>query len=168
MKIKISNLSEGTHNVRFSEPVNEIGLELPFEGNVEVEVELKKTHNQIILYSSIFLSVVFECDRCTGAFKKLLRTNYEMVYLQGMEPVESQSDNIVYIPSAADVIDISDDVRDFSILAVPMKKLCSEECKGLCSRCGKNLNEGDCSCSKNETDIRWLPLMELKNKLNTN
>ncbi len=168
MKIKISNLSEGTHNFRFSEPVNVIGLELPFEGNVEVEVELKKTHNQIILDSSVSVSAVFECDRCTGTFKKLLLTDYEMVYLQGMEPVESQSDNIVYIPSVADVIDISDDVRDFSILAVPMKKLCTEVCKGLCSRCGKNLNEGDCSCSKDETDIRWLPLMELKNKLNTN
>ncbi|HKB87325.1 MAG TPA: DUF177 domain-containing protein [Ignavibacteriaceae bacterium] len=168
MKIKISNLSEGTHNFRFSEPVNVVGLELPFEGNVEVEIELKKTHNQIILDSSVSVSIVFECDRCNGTFKKLLGTGYKMVYLQGMEPVESQSDNIVYIPSVADVIDISDDVRDFSILAVPMKKLCSEECKGLCSRCGKNLNEGNCSCGKDETDVRWLPLMELKNKLNTN
>jgi uncharacterized protein len=82
--------------------------------------------------------------------------------------VESESDNITYISSEADVIDISNDVRDFSILAVPMKKLCSDNCKGLCSKCGQNLNEGDCQCSKDETDIRWLPLMELKNKLNTN
>ncbi len=168
MKIKISNLSEGTHKFRFSEPVNTIGLEAPFEGNVEVEVEIKKTHNQLILDSSVSVNAVFECDRCTVPVNKLLHANYEMVYLSRIEPVETESDNITYISSEADVIDISNDVRDFSILAVPMKKLCSEDCKGLCTRCGKNLNEGDCQCSKDETDIRWLPLIELKNKLNTN
>ncbi len=168
MKIKFSNLSEGTHNFRFSEPVKSIGLESPFEGNVEVEVELNKTHNQLILDSTVFVDAFFECDCCMTAVKKQLRADFELVYLQGIEPVESESDNIVYISPEQDVIDISNDVRDFSILAVPMKKLCSEDCKGLCSKCGKNLNEGDCSCSKDDTDIRWLPLMELKNKLNTN
>lgn len=168
MKIKISNLSDGTHFFRFSEPVKSIGLESPFVGNVEVEVELKKAHNQLILDSSVLINSEFECDRCMSSFNKQLRSDYELVYLIGVEPVESESDNIVYISSETDVIDISNDVRDFAILAVPMKKLCSEDCKGLCSVCGKNLNEEQCSCSKNDTDIRWLPLMELKNKFNTN
>ncbi len=147
MKIKISNLSDGVHQFRFTEPVNGIGLEPPFLGNVEVEVELKKAHNQLIVDSSVLVNAEFECDRCTSLFTKQLSTDYEMVYLIGVEPVESESDNIVYVTAEADVIDLSDDVRDYSILAVPMKKLCSEECKGLCSRCGKNLNEGRCTCS---------------------
>ncbi len=168
MKIKISNLSDGSHQFRFVEPVNSIGLESPFEGNIEVDVEINKVHNQLILDSSILVNTVFECDRCTASFSRPLRAEYEMVYMLRVEPVETESDNIAYLSAEADSIDISDDVKDFAILAVPMKKLCSEECKGLCSRCGKNLNEGDCSCSKNETDARWFPLMELKNKINTN
>ncbi len=168
MKIKISNLSDGSHQFRFVEPVNTLGLELPFEGNIEVEVEINKIHNQLILDSSILVNTVFECDRCTALFSKALRAKYGMVYMLGVSPVETESDNIAYLSAEADSIDISEDVRDFAILAVPMKKLCSEECKGLCSKCGKNLNQGDCTCSKDETDARWLPLMELKNKLNTN
>ena len=168
MKIKISNLSDGSHQFRFVEPVNALGLEPPFEGNIEVDVEINRTHNQLILDSSILVNTVFECDRCTALFNRPLHTEYEMVYMMGVEPVDTESDNIAYLSAEADSIDISDDVRDFTILAVPMKKLCSEECKGLCSRCGKNLNEGDCSCSKEAADVRWLPLMELKNKLNTN
>ncbi len=168
MKIKISNISEGIHHFRFSESVNSVGLESPFEGNVDVEVELRKTRNQIILDSTVFVNTGFECDRCTTHFNRLLRANYKMVYLQGVESVESGSDNIVYLSPEADVIDISNDVRDFSMLSIPMKKLCSEDCKGLCYKCGKNLNEGECTCSKDETDARWLPLMELKNKLNNN
>jgi uncharacterized protein len=168
MKIKISNLSEGTHKFRFLEPVNTVGLGSPFEGDVEVDAELKKTHDQLILDSAISVNASFECDRCTAPVKRLLHADYKMVYLSGMEPVESESDNIIYLPSEADVIDISNDVRDFSILAVPMKSLCRDDCRGLCSKCGKNLNDGDCQCSKDETDSRWLPLMELKNKLNNN
>jgi len=168
MKIKISGLSEGIHHFRFSESVSLVGLETPFIDNVDVEVELKKSHNQIVLDSVIFVNTEFECDRCTVHFHKLLRADYKMVYLQGVKPVESKSDSIVYLSPEADVINISNDVRDFSMLSVPMKKLCSEDCKGLCYKCGKNLNEGECTCDKNDTDARWLPLMELKNKLNTN
>lgn len=168
MKIKISNLSDGTHHFKFVEPVTSIGLEIPFEGNVEIEVELKKAHNQIILDSVILADAIFECDRCTTSFDKTLNADYRMVYLLGVEPVESESDNVIYLSPEADIIDISNDVRDFSMLSLPMKRLCYEDCKGLCYKCGKNLNEGDCSCNKNETDARWLPLKELKNKLNTN
>ncbi len=168
MKIKISNLSDGSHEFRFIEPASMLGLESPFEGDIEVDVEINKVHNQIILDSSILVNGVFECDRCTASFSSPLRAEYKLVYMLGIEPVDTASDRIVYLSAEADSIDISDDVRDFTILAIPMKKLCSEACKGLCSRCGKNLNEGDCTCSKIENDARWLPLMELKNKLNTN
>lgn len=168
MKIKISNLSDGSHHLRFIEPITTVGLEIPFEGNVEVNVELKKAHNQIILDSAVLIDAKFECDRCTASFNRTLSTNYKMVYLLGVEPVESESDNIIYLSYETDMIDISNDVRDFSLLSLPMKRLCSEDCKGLCYKCGKNLNEGDCSCIKEETDTRWLPLIELKNKLKTN
>lgn len=168
MKIKISNLSDGTHQFRFIEPAGKIGLESPFEGNIEVDVEINRIHNQIILDSSILVNAVFECDRCTASFSSPLHAEYKLVYMLGVEPVDTESDRVAYLSAEADSIDISDDVRDFTILAIPMKKLCSVECKGLCSKCGKNLNEENCSCSKDDTDARWLPLMELKNKLNTN
>lgn len=168
MKIKISNLSDGAHHFRFVELATSVGLELPFEGNVEVEVELKKTHNQIILDSAISVNTKLECDRCTVSFNRLLNSNYKIVYLLGVESVESKSDNIIYLSSDTDIIDISNEVRDFSMLSIPMKRLCKEDCKGLCYKCGNNLNESECSCVKDKTDVRWLPLMELKNKLNNN
>ena len=86
----------------------------------------------------------------------------------GQEPDDNDSIDISYLPLEADKIDITKDVRDYALLAIPMKKLCKEDCKGLCVNCGKNLNEGDCNCSKDMIDPRWLPLQELKNKLNIN
>lgn len=168
MIIKISNLSDGVHNYSFKEPVKEIGLSEYFTGEAQADVELKKSHNQIILDAKLTLKANFECDRCTKEFEQTLETGFKMVYLFGKDEAEDTSMNITYLPVDADKINLDKDVRDFAVLAVPMKKLCIEDCKGLCIKCGKNLNEGDCGCEKTETDDRWLPLKDLKNKLNIN
>ena len=168
MIIKISNLSDGVHNYNFNDSIKELGLSEPFYDNFTVDVELNKFQNQIILDSEIFLKAKFECDRCSDESNTELKTKYRMVYLFGQEPDDNDSIDISYLPLEADKIDITKDVRDYALLAIPMKKLCKEDCKGLCANCGKNLNEGDCNCSKDVIDPRWLPLQELKNKLNIN
>jgi uncharacterized protein len=69
-----------------------------------------------------------------------------MVYLFGNVPESNDSDNVVYLPLDADKINLRKELRDYAILSVPMKKLCSDDCKGLCFKCGKNLNNGSCDC----------------------
>jgi len=65
-----------------------------------------------------------------------------------------------------DKIDLDEYIRDYAVLAVPMKNLCSEDCKGLCPKCGKNLNEGTCNCSEENIDPRWESIQKLKTKNN--
>jgi len=168
MNIKISNLSDGIHNYTFNEPVSELGLEEPFVNDLLVNVELNKSHNQVILDTKFSLTANFSCDRCNKNFNSVLTNSYRMVYLFGTEPVDSGSISITYLSIDTDKINIDNDVRDYALLSIPMKKLCKEDCKGLCSKCGKDLNEGNCNCQQNEIDARWLPLMELKNKINNN
>lgn len=168
MFIKISSLSEGVNNFSFNEPIEKIDLAEPFCGNFFANVELSKTRNQILLNAEINLKAVFACDRCNSDFSKEIISNYRMVYMFGKEPIETEAVNITYLPINADKIILTDDFRDYSILSIPMKKLCMENCKGLCIKCGKNLNEQQCVCSENEIDERWSPLLELKNKLNSN
>ena len=168
MKIKISNLSDGIHNFNFDETVHAVNLSEPFFGNILVDAELNKSHNQLVLSTKITAKVNFDCDRCNINFNSTITNSYKMVYLIGMQPQDSDSINIAYLRADADKIILDDDVRDFALLAVPMKRLCSEFCKGLCIKCGKNLNDGDCGCVHENIDDRWLPLVELKNKLNNN
>jgi uncharacterized protein len=168
MIIKISNLKDGVHEYSFDESIDTINLSEPFYGNFQLLAVLKKSHNQIILDAEITLRAKFECDRCTALFDDIIKTNYQMVYLFGQEAVESDSVNVTYLPLETVNINLKDDVRDFALLSIPMKKLCMEACKGLCSKCGKDLNKEDCSCTGEQIDERWLPLMELKNKINNN
>ena len=62
-------------------------------------------------------------------------------------------------------LDIDEQLKDQLEIEFPLRFLCSDDCKGLCSRCGKNLNEGDCSCLASEIDPRFAPLQQLLEKM---
>jgi uncharacterized protein len=162
MIIKIANLSEGIHEYKFNENVENIGDNGPFFGNFLLNVKLVKTHNQIILNGDLALNAKFICDRCASGYDSVIKTGYKMVYLLGQHIDDNGSTDVAYLPADADKIDLRNDVHDYAILAVPMKKLCREDCKGLCYKCGKDLNEGDCNCWKENIDERWKVLIESK------
>src|SRR5712671_5369781 len=61
---------------------------------------------------------------------------------------------------------LEDALREQVLLAVPLKMLCRDDCKGLCPYCGKNLNESACSCTAPVQDPRWSALKEIRDKLN--
>ena len=168
MIIKISNLSEGEHNFVFEDKVEKLNLDNPFYGKYKSFLTLNKLHDQLILFVVSEFKVKFECDRCGTDFRSRLKSDYKMVYLMNETLQETDSLNVIYLSRDADSINISEDVREFALLSVPMKKLCSEKCKGLCYKCGKNLNIQQCICSTEEIDPRWKPLFNLKDKLNLN
>jgi uncharacterized protein len=168
MMIKTSGLSEGIHHLTLEEEINELELKEPFSGKYRAEVKLTKLHNRIILDIDLKTQAYFECDRCGINFNCTLLNNFQIVYLFGDSPEESSSDNIIYLPPDADKIKLDKELRDYAILSIPMKKLCREDCKGLCFRCGKNLNNVSCKCEAEQVDPRWKPLIELKNKVNFN
>ena len=78
------------------------------------------------------------------------------------------SDNILNLDEMDDIIYVESDEVDLDDLLVPelildmdIAVLCSEDCKGLCPKCGKNLNEGDCGCDRRVIDPRLAKLQEL-------
>jgi uncharacterized protein len=163
MKIQIGSLSEGLHEYQFTTPVEEAGLGEPFDGQVNVSVSLEKTGNQIVLRGLVKAGGEFTCDRCAGSFPLAVDAAYRMYYVteggqfEGIDPAELQ----VVTPGAGS-IDITEDVRQTAMLAIPLKLLCSETCRGLCPKCGTNLNVQSCSCTREEGDTRWEPLRSLR------
>jgi len=60
-----------------------------------------------------------------------------------------------------DAVDLDELVREQILLALPSRRLCREECKGLCPTCGADLNAGRCACEQREVDPRWSALADL-------
>ena len=168
LKIKISGLNNGTYTYDFEGNIGDLSLEEPFCDKYIIKVVLNKFDDQLILEASTIANAEFTCDRCLVAFKRDVESNYKMVYLFMNKAEASPKSDITYLLRNSVYIDLTDDVRDYLMLAVPMKKLCKEDCKGLCYKCGADLNMGNCECTENEIDERWNKLLELKKKFNTN
>ena len=168
MRIKISGLENGTYEYDFEDDIEKIDLTEPLFGKYNVNVVLNKFDDQIILEASTTAGANLICDRCGTEFKKTIISKYKMIYLlRSIEDAEEEI-NITYLSPDTHIIDLSNTVRDYMILSIPMKRLCKEDCKGLCVKCGSDLNEKQCECEDSEIDDRWKVLTELKNKLNKN
>ncbi len=162
MKIKITSLSEGRHFYNLDATVEELELPSEFFGKVRVQVLLEKTKDHILLRTTLSVNRHCECDRCLKRYDREFYNEYHMFYIHDIANKHLYDEDVVtVIRKDQDFIDISTDVREFAMLSIPMKNLCKEDCKGLCPRCGKDLNEGECNCEKEKIDSRWLTLKEL-------
>lgn len=101
---------------------------------------------------SVYCSI---CYRCLGSVNGMLDLRIKENFVNSAN--EEQTD---MYPYEGKVLDIGKALNDNIILNLPMKQLCSENCKGLCSKCGKNLNEAQCNCSEDGIDPRMEGLVK--------
>ena len=66
---------------------------------------------------------------------------------------------------SGDGIQLADVLREQILLALPVKVVCRDDCRGICAGCGRNLNTETCSCEEQSPDPRWAALADIKNKL---
>lgn len=164
MIIKYTNFSDGIHQFVLSETAEKLGLEDLFFGDVVVDCTMDKSPHQIVLKCGIEANSKFICDRCNQQFDSLLKNNFILSFLFVKSENGIDDYNVRYLSPEQDKIDLSKDVFEYAELSVPMKHLCSEDCKGLCSRCGTNLNEKNCGCRVEINNDIWAPLQKLKDE----
>lgn len=162
LRIRISGLSNGLHDYRFTVKPSFIGLEESFSHPVEVEASIDKTTRQILLRAKVSTSGHFQCDRCIENFEREIASSYSTFYVYDEIDGASRPPEEVTVLSTDTVhLDLREDIREIVELAVPLKLLCTEECKGLCPRCGSNWNMVSCSCKEEIRDSRWKGLEDL-------
>jgi uncharacterized protein len=157
LRINISKLSEGEHNYPFEAEPAEIGLGEEFTGKVTVEAALQKSPRQVFLHVEARTSGTFACDRCLEDVKKNVNAHYDILYVTQNKPDEGEEKNaeVQVITPDINYLDLDEDVRQYLTLAVPAKRLCQDDCRGLCPICGVNRNTTPCSCAGDKVDPRW-------------
>jgi uncharacterized protein len=106
------------------------------------------------------------CSRCLEPFTQPVTTEFDLRYVPHTENLgegeqEVEEDDLTTAFYADDQIDLEQLIMEQFHLALPMKPLCSEACKGLCPQCGTNLNTGSCECDPKWEDPRLAPLKAL-------
>jgi uncharacterized protein len=138
------------------------GTHRDFDATVEGTVT--RMGNRLLLRAAVRGTVRLECSRCIELFDMPLETEIAVVFHRGEVPRDVEEDDLVLIAESDEAgYDILPRVREAVILELPMRYLCSEECRGLCARCGANLNKGPCGCGESRDDERWAPLKKLLN-----
>jgi uncharacterized protein len=139
-------------------------------GGVATEARLKLTAervgSEVLLRGTIRARLSLECSRCLSGFERESDIPVELEYHPAEEMPEAETyelssgelDTGFYRGEELDLTEIS---KEQVLLNIPMKPLCGEGCKGICPRCGANLNEKACGCAAGPGDLRFEKLKEL-------
>ena len=168
LTVDLTKLEGGKHaSVRTEVPVEDplwTDVELVFKEAVGVDLTVSAAPSgEVLAHGSIRARLHKECRRCLDPIDYRMDRDVTLVYA----PVDALSDNedpeIRPLEPVGNDLDLSAAVREETILAAPLFLECREDCKGLCSRCGANLNETECNCVLEEPDPRWDALRSLSN-----
>jgi len=143
------------------------GLPVRIQGDVSCEFTLEKSGERVDIYGVVGFAYVLECSRCLKEFvvqgsEKVLLHCRRSSTERAVREVELSEEDVTAYFYKDNIIDLAIAVRDAVLLSVPMKPLCSADCRGLCPVCGEDLNLKKCSCTVTVVDARWEALKELK------
>lgn len=145
MKLDVKNLTFGaigeTDNFELSLAEWKIAEDL-IAKDLKGKIKLTRLDESILVQVNGEASVLLECDRCLAEFEHLIPFKFSQEYFLGGFR-ENEEDLLV---SKHFEINIEEPVREEIVLGIPVQRLCHKGCRGLCSHCGTNLNEGDCKC----------------------
>ncbi|MDD4858965.1 MAG: DUF177 domain-containing protein [Dehalococcoidales bacterium] len=134
---------------------------------VSGQLKLTRTPRGILVEGKFSGEVELICSRCLSAFRYPLTISFQEEFLPTIDinsglPVEAPDEPGAFRIDDHHIIDVDEAIRQYALMAVPMKPLCEDSCAGLCPGCGKNLNKGTCGCPSETTDPRWAKLGELR------
>jgi uncharacterized protein len=133
------------------------------EGTAEL---LDDTGGEVRVRGRVSADLETECDRCLGRAEFHIDTPFDLFYkpsdsLAGEEEIaidEGEAEIGFYdLPG----LELEDILREQVLLQLPMQRVCSGTCKGICPVCGANRNETDCHCEARPGDDRWMALKDI-------
>ena len=152
MKIETGQVRQRPRRFTGEEPATilELSPETQFQviGDVRYALTAQRFDADLLVRGVLEVDIRSRCARCGEEITQTIRDgNFACSY-----PLNA----------ANELIDLTVDIREAILLALPMKFVCSEACRGLCVQCGANLNKAPCACGKPRQTIPWGMLDQLK------
>jgi len=146
--------------------------------DVAINVSITKSGGELFAAGRLVGTIHLQCSRCLAEFDQEIEAVVEAPFFPkagegepSPDKVEADVDLDLDLDEGdvnyytGNTIDLFSVLHDQLFLAIPIKALCSEDCKGLCPQCGADLNSGPCSCKAKSVDPRLAELKKLKDKL---
>ena len=132
----------------------------------------ERAGNEIRIAGSLNTSIELPCSRCLEASRITISKPFDLFFRQRAEAMFDEDEEIELNETdtrtaffSGTRLAINDILREQILLALPMKALCTVDCKGLCPHCGINLNSGSCNCPSDDFSPHMDTLLEIKRRL---
>ncbi len=166
MQINVSQLLKSPIGSVRNYEVREVVVIGGDDSMVEGKASLVRTDRGILAKATLQTEVEVTCSRCLSLFSCPLTLNIEEEYFPTTDVVSGISLSLPEEPGCFTIdehheLDLTEAIRQYALLATPMKLLCREDCVGLCPTCGHNLNQGPCGCLPQKANPSWSRLNRL-------
>ncbi len=167
MQINVSQLLKSeigtTRNYTLDDELEIEGVVYPVKG----ELTLINIGKKILVIGNLIATVALTCSRCLKSFTANLPLKIEDEFYPSIDvntglKLDAPEEPDAFTIDEQHTLDLSEAIRQYILLALPMKPLCRRDCAGICQTCGKDLNEGKCECPSEAIDPRWAELLKLK------
>lgn len=152
MIIQTGQLRKNDQRFTGEEPVSILELEGdPFirgERSIRYDLAAQRLVNEMLVRGTLEVELSCLCSRCTEVFRQKVRV------LSFVRAYKLASEN--------ESIDLTNDIREDILLALPINLVCSSSCRGLCPCCGANLNKESCACAQQQRRAAWNVLDQLR------
>ena len=170
MQINISEIISTDHKKQEFRP----GIEMPvfsldgecydFIRKEPVVLTVQNEGNSVVSFSGhVDVTIDIPCSRCLASVPTRLDFDFsqKIDFRKVQEEQLDDLDETSFMEES--FLDVDRFVYNEILIRFPMKTLCSEDCKGLCFKCGKNLNEGECGCDRTSLDPRMSAIRDIFN-----
>lgn len=162
MKVLISQIPEEGFDLDLQETTESDTIVSPISARLRIE----KVSTELIVKGNVIADVKLQCSRCLKDFRSVLSVPVDVIYhpveeLKGEDKHEIKSEELDMDFYSGEELDLLELLTEQIVLNLPMKPLCTDLCKGICLKCGTDLNEGSCSCNVKDIDSRLETLKKL-------
>jgi uncharacterized protein len=162
-RVALATLEEGANPVCLEGGVEEVGItsaDAELQGPVVLEGIFYRAETRVEVQAHVHVMVLQVCDRCVAPVRQPIDAVIRLLCEKKGErdhrsDAESRAEDSGLLYHDGRTLDLQEEVREAILLEVPWHPLCSPECRGLCPRCGKNLNEGTCGCPPRRRAAPW-------------
>lgn len=176
MKVRTEHIKEAVREYSFIEPIAsfpvlqemEAADECLFTGSVQVVVKAGREQDHYRIEGSLVVPVQMTCSRCLCSFDRTVTSKFTIFFREGVAAQEDEDEleldeqDLITTSFSGDEIDLMPEIAEQVALEIPVKPLCSEQCRGLCPSCGIDLNSSSCSCVAVEKPSKFAALKDFK------
>ncbi len=136
------------------------GTDYVFLDQIMVQLQVENTGRIFLARGNVKTLLGLPCSRCLKDTSLAIDADIELTLAHAglAEKPDADEETIIF---QGDTVDLSIPVHEVIFMAIPIIPLCQDDCRGLCPACGKDLNQGKCSCQQQEIDPRWEKLKNL-------